>query len=582
MKSKSFELKQIAPERAKHNKTFAFVGFYKSVAETNKQLTENAKAIENGNLETPKSKKEGGRHERSSNKAKRKHKNEVGDIPQTSRSGPNINSTFGGSTPINEPKVTSTPNNAKSSSDDSRVKSIMKTKPPEDHSMDGSITNTSIKPKKRNKCVSFMLEDTEAVVTKKTKSDDSINNKSETNEKGKLNKKHFKKLVLDKENKAKPNQNVDVNQESECKTREHKAKSKISKNEDGESVAEEKENKSQGTKRKFKKFKRNKSSEQSEQSEQSETDTNATEGQDTKTKKLKKKKRQVKQQIPETKSEGEPASKFPKKDIAEDLENLNIGDNAHTLTNLLDEMTVVDKDKKKKLKQKFNKEKRKNPQTDKKLEQDSEEVKEKVKWNKRKWNKDKKGDINEQLATMIIIENLPISIMLTFKKLLTDHFGKYGLIKNIGIAEMYPTEESRPVFTTTINFYSDGAATDALEEDGTMFEGSRIRIKRPLPPTDTTLVIRSYGELNEQSVASLFTGAGKIRSIRHLVKGKKSMSTVFVEFDGPESVERAIQMAAKVKVGGKKVHIAKFEVRKKKEKPKSETESGADTEDSND
>lgn len=27
------------------------------------------------------------------------------------------------------------------------------------------------------------------------------------------------------------------------------------------------------------------------------------------------------------------------------------------------------------------------------------------------------------------------------------------------IAEVYPTEEPKPVFTTTINFYSEGAAT---------------------------------------------------------------------------------------------------------------------------
>lgn len=431
MKSKSLELKQIAPEKVKHNKTFDFVGFYKTVAETNKQLAENSKAVENNNLEHIKSKKEG-KHERTSHKAKRKHKTEAIDISQVTKNGSYVKSNFKGSIPITDPKVTSTPINAKCNTGDSRVKSIMKTKAAEDHPMDGSIFEPSVKSKKRNKSVSFMLEDTEAVIIKKTKSDNSINKNNENTEKEKISKnKNFKKFnrdqKSDKENKVRSNQNVGVNKEElEGKTEELKVevkKSKIIDKEPEDNKVEPQQ--SQNNKRKFKKVKSNKADEEPAQ-------PNTTDEQDMKTKKLGKKKLQVRQQNLETKSEGEPLSKFPKKDIAEDLENLSIGDNAHTLTNLLDEMSVVDKDKKKKLRQKFSKGKRKNPEADQKVEQDDEEVKEKVKWNKRKWNKDKKGDLNESMATMVIVENLPISIMLTYKKLLADHFGKYGLIKKIG------------------------------------------------------------------------------------------------------------------------------------------------------
>lgn len=63
----------------------------------------------------------------------------------------------------------------------------------------------------------------------------------------------------------------------------------------------------------------------------------------------------------------------------------------------------------------------------------------------------------------------------------------------------------------------------ALDEDNSLFEGNRIRIKRPLPPTETTLVVRSYADLSEPAISSVFTSAGKIRNVRRLVKGKKSM-----------------------------------------------------------
>lgn len=63
----------------------------------------------------------------------------------------------------------------------------------------------------------------------------------------------------------------------------------------------------------------------------------------------------------------------------------------------------------------------------------------------------------------------------------------------------------------------------ALKENNSQFEGSRIRVKRALPATQTTVVVRSYADLTDQALSTLFLGSGKIRSIRHLVKGKKTM-----------------------------------------------------------
>lgn len=61
--------------------------------------------------------------------------------------------------------------------------------------------------------------------------------------------------------------------------------------------------------------------------------------------------------------------------------------------------------------------------------------------------------------------------------------------------------------------------------------------------------------------------------------------TAFIEFDGPETVERAIKTAGDAKIGGKKIHLSKFELRVKKvKKHKNDADSAvdADSEDSND
>ncbi|KAI5637344.1 RNA recognition motif domain-containing protein [Phthorimaea operculella] len=600
MKSKSFDLRKSPSENGKANKTFDFVGLYKSAAETNVKLLSKPKTVENldkeNNFGTPvntTSKKREG----SPNKKKKKSKHEPLDISHINSDEQGSHAVTAKKTPSGDTHATSTPYASRKTVLEPSVKSIMKNcSHAADDATASSASETPVsKPKKRNKSVSFMLDDTEEIATKKTKSEETV----PVSEKAKTKKKYDdkKKLKKHKKNQQKENEVIDsMETEPTAAVPEKKLKAKKSKIPEAAGDRPEAADSSdspvvtQEKKKKLKKFKKQKAEESSEPNEND--SNNNEEVSEQKTKKLKKKKRsKSKSSEP---SEGEPASKVKKEVkpevIAEDLENLRIGDNAHTLINLLDEMTVVDKDKKKK-----NKLRRKKDKSTKQSSVSSsetadlekiEEGKEKIKWKKRKWNKDKKDVNDDLLATSVVVENLPLKIMCSYKKLLADHFGKLGLIKRIGIAELYPTEDPKPVFTTTIHFYSDGAASKALEEDNTLFEGSRIRIKRPLPPTETTVVVRSYAELTEQSLCSVFTSAGRIRSIRHSVKGKKSMSTAFIEFDGPEAVERAIKMAEDAKIGGKKIHASKFELRASRRKEiKKQTADSAnegDSEDSND
>ncbi|XP_045761546.1 ABC transporter F family member 4-like isoform X2 [Maniola jurtina] len=611
MKSKSFDVPKSPADKVKQNKTYDFINFYKSAAETNVKLkSDNGSSKENGvsnKLRTPK---------RVSNKNKKKPQNDSVDMSNIININGDSIIHAAESSSLDESKVTSTPYTVKKGAEP-KVKSIIKNKSLINSSLNVSNVSISSNPKKRNKSVSFMLDDTEEVAIKRCKSEETVNKLEKSIGKTKKPKKFKKKQQDEKENKSDASNMVTDTVPTEAVA----TTSKLHINDNVETIqtTDTDSIKSKGTPEKKKRNKLKKAKNITAESESSEVVKN--EGDEHKLKKIKKKKRHIKSVgTDNTETEGEPAQKSSKKDvkpekIAQDLENLTIGDNAHTLTDLLDEMTVLDKNKKKKNKKKAKdkeskqkkgkplsasntnsegdgaEEKKKGKDKKKKIDKantnnapdesmntDGEEEKEKAKL-KRKLNKAKKGVANvDRHLTSVIIENLPLALMFTYKKLLSEHFEKFGLIRQVGVAEMYPTEEPRPVFTTSINFASEDAAEKALEDDNTVFEGARIRVKRPLSPTLTTLVVRSYAKLTEQAVSSVFSSAGRIRSIRLLIKGKKALSTAFIEFDGPKSVERAIKMAEEVKIGGKNIHVAKFELRAsnmqiKQENPQEENES---------
>ncbi|CAB3259323.1 unnamed protein product [Arctia plantaginis] len=606
MKSKYNQTKPTTAEKQKVSNSydfldiiepFDFVGLYKTAAETNKIIekyktddsTLNKDITKNKLITSPK-------RERSLRKSNIKNKQEPLDISRINIDASSLNSGKGACAKVIDTQSNSTPITI-SQNQGARVKSIMKNSSTSDETPDSTRSPaSSSKPKKRNKSVSFMLDDNEEVLVKRTKSDDAINVNKKTEKPHVKEKKKANKRLFKKDKQINPatevvmhNMEIDTSPRNEPKADE--AKSSQTKKPVLGSSSSTPDSPNFEKKKKLKKTRKPKPEMTETKTETS--NSNEITPEPNNLKKLKKKK-QVKPTTSNKRESGdgddEPVSKSrktdSKPDLAEDLENLSIGDNAHTLSSMLDEMTVVDKDKRKKMKQKLSKNRKQKSPT-KEESENTEEVKEKVKWKKRKWNKDKKGEISDSIVdNTVVVENLPINIVLNYKKLLADYFIKYGLIKKVGMAEMYPTEDIRPVFTTTITFNSDGAAELALEENNTTFEGSRIRVKRLLPATVTTLVVRSYGELNDQNISSTYQGFGKIRSIRHLVKGKKTMATTFVEFDGLEAVERALSQKADIRIGGKRVHMSKFEPRPKKKKEKKskneDSAADADSEDSND
>ncbi|CAK1599286.1 unnamed protein product [Parnassius mnemosyne] len=563
MKSKSVELLKKG-QSVENNKTFDFVNLYKSAAETNVKLLENDDQL-GQKLKVKKIKSD---CENFSHKSKKKIKSKS-DISQNITNDPSEHVRKSSFNEIS--LITSTPNNGENKKKPGEIRPIIKNS---DDSMNIPDVSNS-KPKKRNKTVSFVLDDNEETAVKKIKSDNSVDNNNTVQSKNKNKKNKLKKI-------NKRNLGETENKDEACHPKLDKTSdeiiqfsekhSKIS--ESGETHADLELSKFLVKKKANKKFKKHAKEKESENSEDENkiavAQDDGQKEQEHVRKKNKKKKHSLKATQVTDPTAGEPVTKSRKKDvkpeiIAEDLENLNIGDNTHTLTNLLDEMMVVDKKKKKNTgKQKKGKHaKLENTSNNDNSFENSVEIKEKEKWRKRKWNKDKKGVLNvDQVLCSVIVENLPLNVMLSYKKLLTEHFSKCGVVKKVGIVEVYPTEDPKPVFTTTVFFDSEDAVSKALEDDNTSFEGNFIRVKRPLPPTKTTLVVRSYGELSEQALSSVFSGAGRIRNIRHLVKGKKSMATAFIEFDGPQAVERAIKMAEEAKIGGKKIHVSKFQLRK--------------------
>ncbi|XP_053601977.1 uncharacterized protein LOC128670379 [Plodia interpunctella] len=581
MKSKSFDLKRSPAEKVKHNKTFDFISLYKSAADTvNVAINESGDGIDKENSYI-KSQNETPRQDSSHNKKKKRSKHEPLDISRINIEGPMLEPNLSNS-PLNQSKATSTPR--PSNNDKNHVKSIMKNSIVED-TVDSSYQYHNSNPKKRNKSVSFMLEDNEDVVPKKTKSEESLGTgkkkhkdqskpakEAKTDNVHERKPKKLKKQQMDKHKVAENNNTVETDP---MESSEKKVDFVINGDADGSSMSNE--NKKLDKKKRVKIFTNQKRSEikaaMTEKNNNEETSDN-------KNRKVNKKKRKEKPTKPTDGEIDEPAAKTRKKEvvpevIAENLENLTIGDNPHTLTSLLDEMTVADKGKKKKNKRKQKKDKVNS------AEVENTEVKEKVKWGK-KWNKAKKGGVSH-MKSSVDVENLPLSLICSYKQVLAERFEKYGVIKKIGVAEVYPRECTG--FTTTVHFETEAAATAALSEDGAVVNGNSILVKRPLPPSETTLVVRSYAMLSDQSISTTFSEHGRIRNIRRPSKGKKSMDTVFIEFDGPRAVERAIELSKGAKVAGKQIHVAKFEVRKKKVKPAKakpvENDGEADSEDSN-
>ncbi|OWR49272.1 hypothetical protein KGM_215308 [Danaus plexippus plexippus] len=575
MKSKSFELPKNSPDEVKHNKTFDFIKYYKPAAEND--IENNVSKVKN---QTPK-------RQHSPNKNKKKNKKEI-DVPAVNIDGSNLFSAGENSLETNQ--ATSTPNTTSKKDKTCKMKSIMKNSMAEESLNVSDVQAASTKPKKRNKSVSFMLDENEEVIIKKSKSEESMTvKKSHTdkiNKKSKKNKSSDHKKPNDKENESDvSNMNIDTDQAGRPSKKQLKSKSKTEKMElentskaeiveDDPSVDSQTLNKSEKKLRKKKKVIPSEVHDETSSGTVEDTMNVDTENKnEDKIVKLKKKKHPSKSsQVTET--DGEPVTKSRKKDlkpeiIAEVLENLNIGDNPHSLTSLIDEMTVADK-KKKKNKSMIKTDKSKKVLSQKRFDAPKQEAsteqveeKEKVKWVKRKFNKDKKGTISVNHSRSVSVDNLPIKIVCSYRKLLTEHFTKFGTVQHVGTAELYPAEDPKPVFTTTIVFNSQNAAEKSLEEDNTLFNGSRIRVKKSLPPTQTTLVVRSYAELSMQALSSLFAGAGRIRNIQNVLKGKNSCcNDGILEFDGPDTLNRALKMAENAKIGAKKIHVSKYEVRK--------------------
>lgn len=454
MKSKYKQTKPTTAEKQKVEnnydildivKPFDFVRLYKTAEETNKILAKYKTDDSTLNKDNTKNKLKGPKRERSlrKNNIKNRQQEPLG-ISQINIDASSLNSDTGACVRAVGTQSNSAP---KANSQGARIKSIMKSASASDEAPDAARSPVaSSKPKKRNKSVSFMLDDTEEVVIKRTKSSDEINviekkenTKLQVKDKRKAIKRLYKKDKQENTEVVQPNMDVDTsppNVPEAPVASGSQTKKPVIGSSSSTPVSPSNEKK--------KKLKKTRKPKPEDKMESNETKTETSNSNDVTPeikhiKKLKKKK-QVKPSTSTKKESGdgddEPVMKARKTelrpDLAEDLGNLSIGDNAHTLSNMLDEMSVVDRDKHKKAKQKLKKN-RKQKNSVKEESENTEEVKEKVKWKKRKWNKDKKGEISDSnIDTTVIVENLPFNIVLNYKKLLTDYFVRHGLVKKVG------------------------------------------------------------------------------------------------------------------------------------------------------
>ncbi|CAF4838294.1 unnamed protein product [Pieris macdunnoughi] len=502
MISKSLSLPSSNPDSARVNKTLDFAHFYKTAAESSTTLKKGSQINNNDSCDTllpPQSHNKNGKGQKVS-------------VTKIDIDGKNLGSKLRHGSP-NGSKITSTPNMTKKRN--LNIKPIIKDSPTLENSLDLSSV-PKFNRKKRNKSVSFMLEENDEVVVKKTKSDESLLQKTEE-KKPKLKNKRFKKIQKeDKENDNNPfindMQNLDskteINKKKVFQKKNKKGKPDSNINDiDIRTSTISKDNNTvsncnmtginlptfekQDAKKKRRKHGKALKSVEKENPTDTGASKNAKQNVDAAISVKKSKRSKKNKHILETSEVGEPEKKNIKKskpdNIADGIENLNIGDNTHTLTNLLDEMIVT------KTKKKNNK--KSNVETsspDKKSE------------DKPKNNRNSRKRRNRKMHAGVIVQNLPFRILLTYKQKLRDFFSKYGTVQSIGVADLKcGAEEAKPIFTTRIFFTTEKEATAALDGDNELYEGNIIRVKK----------------LSAQ-VTRIFTPSNKNRTQKDEAKGK--------------------------------------------------------------
>lgn len=421
--------------------------------------------------------------ERNAGKWQKKQRQTIG-FSQVVIDGASLsNSSPGNSSPVpalSDSKVTSTPLASSKKSKNKvaninvQVPQIESNKTIEDDSFDHSKSKSN----KRNKSVSFQLEENDEIVIKRPKSDIS-NDTTETEDSPRKEKsKKKKKKKSSKENvEAVEDSNVGApvdlkNQTKPVRPKESSVQSYVDRETDQRKTPLNDKNNDKNLNKSEKDGDvslsiQDRETKQSEDIVREKKNKNAkkfkksaSESEITEVAALKKKPKKQKHQDIPANADGEPPPKASKPGIADNLESLSLGDNPHTLTNLINEMTVVDKNKKKKLKKEANREKtnkiiqtksNENSVTGVKQSKSEEIVtkNEKVtegpqiegdtgaagdtapkKWDKKHWNKKQKMN-NDKMT--LNIDNLPISLLKgNFKKMLIDHFSEYGLYRGVG------------------------------------------------------------------------------------------------------------------------------------------------------
>lgn len=423
MKSKSFSQDRFEHKnKSKLSKSVDFTKLYKTASDTTNNNAEN-----NNNPETP----------------------DVFKSAKAKKGVENNSLTLEGAT-------STSISNAKFYSTQPKVKPIIKNSSSYESSSETPNHETSSNPsmrKKRNKSVSFRLDDDTESAVKRAKSD---SESTETSQKNMIQKKlKFKKAKAhyEKENATQANQ---VQPKEKWSKKNKKANKDVEANTESNNAMEVADQEDNNVVKKKHKHKKNKQLTKDNHVVEEATIQEINETPEHVNKKKKKKKfpkpsieavtnTSTPQEEPEKKIKSKEkklqTTKPDAPEISEDLKNLNIGDNPHTLTNLLDDMTVADKstkNKSKNPKQKLGKIKRKKTNSTSStesltVEKLDEEKKEKVKWQKRKWNKDSKsGIVDVHYSKTVIVENLPMKLMMDYKKVLLEHFRSCGYIKDIG------------------------------------------------------------------------------------------------------------------------------------------------------
>ncbi|CAH0405682.1 unnamed protein product [Chilo suppressalis] len=156
----------------------------------------------------------------------------------------------------------------------------------------------------------------------------------------------------------------------------------------------------------------------------------------------------------------------------------------------------------------------------------------------------------------LLVENLPSSYLFDYQDKLKELFSKHGEVLNVKRGPIIVTElTTTPTLSAIVEFKNKESLDKALQEDGTVLDGSAIAVAVE-SRADTTVLVGVPYEASTDYVRLLFSQCGDVAHIHEFSKTKYKI--LRVTFHGKEAVEKALKLDRELRINGFLLTVSKY------------------------